>query len=237
VVSQEVSHYLQMLSKAIPKEEMQMIQAKYHSLQISKMDDCEIIFNAAEVLRRIHVITGWSLPGDAAYMKTLTEEFVLFLKDRFWMLNFFEVAQAFRKNAIGIKDWGKNMNLELMAGVLGAYCHDREQLSYLEERAQLNNALALPEPKLTDEDVIEYNFETYRFLKDLRIIQRRCYGILQMSGKIKLNDTEKERIKCLAKTMALNEKTKDPSIDIEKFTNDHAKRIAVAEYFEKNISV
>ena len=74
------------------------------------MNDAELLTKVAECLSRIHIITGWNLPDDRNYTKGLTEEFILKLKEDFFMLNFSEILYAFRKNGLGIKDWGKNMN-------------------------------------------------------------------------------------------------------------------------------
>ncbi len=107
---------------------------KYEAPQIKNMGDAELAGEVADCLRRIHVITGWNLPDDKQYMKLLFEELLQKLKEDFYMMNFPEIAYAIRKNGVGIKDWGKNMNLEMICNVLGAYCLEREKLSYEEEK-------------------------------------------------------------------------------------------------------
>lgn len=99
------------------------------------MSDADILSHVAETLKRIHVITGWNLPDDIDYMKIITEEFYTKLKEDFHMMNFPEIIFAFRKNGIGVKDWGKNMNLDLICNVLGNYCVERERVSFEEEKA------------------------------------------------------------------------------------------------------
>ena len=49
-----------------------------------------------------------------------------------------EITAAFRKNGLGVKDWGKNMNLDLICSVLGAYSVDRSEASIIEERVSSN---------------------------------------------------------------------------------------------------
>ena len=90
----------------------------------------EILFNLITV---IHVITGWKLPDDPGYVKILCEELVLMLKEDFFMLNLSEVSLAFRKNR-KVQDWGKSMNLNLIAEVLGSYCEERTRIGNEERK-------------------------------------------------------------------------------------------------------
>lgn len=114
------------------------------------MSDAEILANTAICLKRIHIITGWNLPDDNEYVKILIDELYLKLKESFAMLNFPEITAAFRKNGIGIKDWGKNMNLDLICTVLAGYCDERNQASFAEERAASQPKQVI----LTDEDLL-----------------------------------------------------------------------------------
>lgn len=140
---------MQTLSTKIGSEDVAILEKKYSDTPISKMTDPEILTKAAECILRIHVITGWNLPDDKAYIQVLTEEFVLKLKEDFYMLNFSEITFAIRR-ASGKKDWGKNMNLELISTVLGEYCHERERLSSEEERF-----LPPPEQKILTSDQLD----------------------------------------------------------------------------------
>lgn len=115
------------------EEHLEIINVKYKSPLVKNIDNCEMLKCCLKAIKRIHVITGWVLPDDVEYVKILTEEFSLKMKEDFYMLNFDEVYFAFRKNIKGIKDWGKAMNLDLVCSVLGAYCHERE-LASIEER-------------------------------------------------------------------------------------------------------
>lgn len=111
-----------------------MVELKYSGKQISLMTDAEIRTGVTEAIKRIHVITGWNIPDDAFYMKILAEELHAKLKESFDMLNFREIVAAFRTNGIGVKDWGKNMNLDLVCNVLWVYCDQRARVSLEEER-------------------------------------------------------------------------------------------------------
>lgn len=74
------------------------------------------------------------MPDDKEYIKILIEQFVLKLKESFSNLNFDEILAAFRKNGLGVKDWGKNMNLDLICTVLADYTNSRIEASLAEER-------------------------------------------------------------------------------------------------------
>lgn len=100
------------------------------------MVDAELLGRTAECLLNIHIITGWVLPDDGNYIKILTEQLFLKLKEDFFMLNFSEISYAFRRS-VGKKDWGKNMNLELVCSVLGEYSIDRIKISDEEEKINL----------------------------------------------------------------------------------------------------
>lgn len=122
-----------MLSGKLGSDEIEVIKNKYAGKRIDAMSDPELLPATIECLKRIHIITGWNLPDDSSYIKLLSEEFLNKLKESFSMLNFSEITFAFRKN-VGIKDWGKNMNLDLICNVLALFCDERLKVSMEEER-------------------------------------------------------------------------------------------------------
>lgn len=149
--NQEVSQYLQRLSTKINDEfNLEVLKNKYAESKIENLSDVELLTKTAQCLLNIHVVTGWNLPDDKDYIKILTEQFLNKLKEDFHMLNFSEIYFAFRK-AVGKKDWGKNINLELICSVLGAYCVDRSIVSFEEEKIN-----SMPETMkiYTDEEIL-----------------------------------------------------------------------------------
>lgn len=132
--NQVVSQSLQKPYKVFSKEEAIAIEKKYAEPTIGQMNQPQVFTKAAEAVQRIHVITGWNVPDDKTYTKILIEELSLKLIEDFPNLNFTEVVYAFRKNGIGIKDWGKHMNLELICQVLAQYSEERKRISAEEER-------------------------------------------------------------------------------------------------------
>lgn len=132
---------------------MTILEKKYAETVIGQLSRPQVLTKAAEAIQRIHVITGWSVPDDKTYTKILIEEFSLKLVEGFPNLNFQEVVYAFRKNGIGVKDWGKNMNLELIVQVLAQYSEERKQLSMQEERMRDN-----PTQRIYSEDEIRNDY-------------------------------------------------------------------------------
>jgi len=122
-----------MLLTKVEPEVGQILKYKYSDKRIRTMEPPDILKETAELLLRIHVITGWKLPDDQQYIKILTEELLKKLTEDYSEMNFQEITYAFRKN-IGKKDWGKNMNLDLIDSVLSEYLADRSKASMEEER-------------------------------------------------------------------------------------------------------
>jgi len=133
---QAASQSLQIWQSNLSKNEIEILNAKYSKPQICKLADTEIMGELLKILPRIHVITGWNLPNNEEYLKILAEELLLKFKADFSTMNFDEIVLAFRQNGIGVKDWGKNMNLELVSSVICAYLDERLQVSADEERVK-----------------------------------------------------------------------------------------------------
>ena len=148
-LSPAVSGYLTKLKGKLDSSDLKMIELKYSDTPISLMADAELRTKLLKVLKRIHVITGWNLPADQEYTGLLLDELHAKLKESFDMLNLREIVAAFRENGIGVKYWGKNMNLDLVCNILGVYCEKRARVSMEEERLQNP-----PEQKIYTEDQI-----------------------------------------------------------------------------------
>lgn len=122
----------------------------------------------------------------------LVEELANKLKEDFYMMNFAEVVFAFRKNGLGVKDWGKNMNLDLISNVLGAYCAERERISFEEERLVTEP----PVMKVNTEEEIDnlhrkWTEDFYQRIKNGQIEQvpAYCEDILVKDGLMKQGDS------------------------------------------------
>lgn len=151
-------------STALTTDEKKVIEKKYADPQIGRLTDSEIFTRAAEAVQRIHIITGWNIPDDKSYTRILVEELSTKLKEDFTNMNFQEVVYAFRKNGLGIKDWGKNMNLDLICEVLTQYCDERRRISAQEERFTHE-----PEQRIYTTEEIENMFR-----EDVEAFYQRC---------------------------------------------------------------
>lgn len=167
---------------------MTVIEKKYAERRIVDMSDAEILTNIAGSLKRIHVITGWNLPDDVEYMKILTEEFHKKLKEDFYMMNFSEIVYAFRKNGLGVKDWGKNTNLDLICNVLTQYCEERTKISAEEERIILQpKEMKINSDEQLDNFYRQWTEEFYQRIRSGRIenVPAYCQEILIKDGLMK----------------------------------------------------
>lgn len=158
------------------KEYLEVLKLKYSERKIESMNDAELLGKTAECLLHIHIITGWNLPDDKNYIKILTEQLFQKLKEDFYMLNFSEIYFAFRKS-VGKQDWGKNTNLELVCGVLCAYCAERSIISFEEEK--INN---VPEQEVyTDEQILNQRREEIE--KSYQAMKKGYYPLLHIYFK------------------------------------------------------
>jgi len=117
----------------VPDEESLMIQKKYAAPQICQMNAQELIVWPKALLLKIHIITGWVIPsGDL--LNILVDQFQKKLIEDYGNLNTEEIEYAFRKSGTVIKDWGKEMNLNLIDQVLIPYLQQRIEVSANEEK-------------------------------------------------------------------------------------------------------
>lgn len=114
--------------------EKAILRVKYAGLQFAKMKQQNLWAFAKATLLKIHVITGWTIPGDEL-MKILLDQFIKKIIETYPDTNPEEWEYAFRNYGTGVKDWGKAMNLSLIDEVMSGYLSDRKELSHaIEER-------------------------------------------------------------------------------------------------------
>lgn len=122
-------------SLAVLDEENVIIQKKYAAKQIRQMNDQELSLWPKALLLKIHVITGWVIPA-SDLLNILIDQFQKKLIEDYGNLNTEEVEYAFRKSGTVIKDWGKEMNLNLIDQVLIPYLQERIEASANEEKGK-----------------------------------------------------------------------------------------------------
>lgn len=131
-------------------EEQKIIRLKYAALPIRRMSEWEIKKWAGALLLKINVITGWIIPEEEI-MNILVDQFEKKLTEDYDMLNPEEIEYAFRKSGTMIKDWGKEMNLNLIDQVLAPYVDIRLTASANEERRKFKPP---PQRILSDEEIL-----------------------------------------------------------------------------------
>lgn len=97
------------------------------------MQPADVIRACKVLLLKIHVITGWTIPGNEL-MIILVDQFSKKLTESYPALNADEIEYAFRQGGTVVEDWGKEMNLNLLDKVLIPYINQRLYVSAAEER-------------------------------------------------------------------------------------------------------
>jgi hypothetical protein len=137
------------------EEEKKLIELKKSSKPVILLDKAELLSNCEALLVRIHVITGWTIPG-GNLLNVLVDQFQKKLVEDYPTFNVEEIEYAFRHSGTLVDDWGKTLNLNLIDKVLWPYELRRREASRLEERMQP------PPPKkpYDPEEVLnQYRFE------------------------------------------------------------------------------
>jgi hypothetical protein len=118
--------------EALSDEELVVIEKKYLSQQIGKLSNEKMFYEAGKLILKIAVITGWVIPVNEV-LNVLIDQLAKKLKEGYGSLNVDEIEYAFRGNT-SVKDWGKEMNLNLIDQVLQPYLDRRNEVSAMEQR-------------------------------------------------------------------------------------------------------
>ncbi len=87
---------------------------------------------AKALLVKIHTVTGWVIPT-GNMLTIIIDQFKKKLVEVYGSCNPDEIDYAFRTFGTGVKDWGKQMNLSLIAEVMSEYLIRRADVSKHEE--------------------------------------------------------------------------------------------------------
>jgi hypothetical protein len=171
-------------------EEKTILANKYASPSFAMVPPEDRRLLAKTLILKIHIITGWTIPANES-MQILEDQFTKKMVESYPTVNAEELEYAFRNNPV--KDWGKNMNLNLIDEVMTPYLQQRKELSRIEETQA--RPLELPAPEISDEDYLEAVKSTYKLTKDWRMIPVLAYDILVRKGLINLTKERKLEIK------------------------------------------
>lgn len=151
-------------TSVLTNDEKIIIEKKYASKKINFLSDVERLFAVKNILLKIHVITGWVLPT-SELMNVLIDQFYKKIIEDYSELNPDEIEFAFRNKGTILKDWGKEINLNLIDEILIPYVNSRFEISKKEE-----NLIPVKEDKLwSNEEIInQYRFEIESCFQALR---------------------------------------------------------------------
>ncbi len=96
----------------------------------------EIQSSAKQVLLRIHVIAGWTMPQDEL-MVILMDEFGKKIVESYANVTIEEISYAFRSEGYKVKEWGKALNISLIDEVMLPYLEKRFEISNFEEQKKV----------------------------------------------------------------------------------------------------
>lgn len=123
--------------------------------RISDLKEDDLQKHVKGLLFKVHVITGWNLPDDEYYLNVLKDQLRKKLLEEYSNCNISEIEFAFRNYGTTVKDWGKNMNLNLFDTVMDSYLTARKCITEFEERMKEE----VEKPKPTDEEVMNMRRE------------------------------------------------------------------------------
>lgn len=163
------------IHQGLLSDEVKIIENKYKSDRFSVISETELLRISAILLLKIHVITGWELPK-SELMDLLIDQFSKKLVESYPDVNQDEVEYAFRNKPVGVKEWGKFMNLSLLDDVMLPFLANRRRISNLEES---NSPVVQIEHKPSAEDLEKINEEFAEFLKT---DEAKKYGFCLANG-------------------------------------------------------
>lgn len=165
----------------------QIIQLKYASKQFGKMIPEERELSAMQLLIKINVIVGWTIPV-SDLLEILAEQFEKKLSESYANVNADEFEYAFRNRGLDVKDWGKALNLTMIDEVMIPYLEQRYDLSVAEE--SLNRPKMIEEKReLTPEEWQEWLLDMKGYKLDM--IPVAAYDYLIRENKINPTNQEK----------------------------------------------
>lgn len=144
------------------------------------------------MLLKIAAITGWMLPTDVL-LNMLQEQFKKKMLESYAYCNPEEIEYAFRNFGSYVKDWGKQMNLNLIDEVMRPYLAKRREQSFAEEAAVIPPE-PMSEESLSHFAMIRWLAREIRFIqtgKPWEFIPTELYDYLDKRGSIKVSNEEK----------------------------------------------
>lgn len=117
----------------------QIAKVKYSGPRFSNIDILDIPLVTTTLLAQICTITGWLMPENKFAQQALKKEFQCYCLEVADDMTPDEIRYAMRHYALGIKDWGKAVNLQMINEPLIEYRNARSEFSEMEGKNEVSN--------------------------------------------------------------------------------------------------
>lgn len=112
----------------------ELLKAKYSGLRIKELSNEPDFGNSVKILlARICAATGWRMPDNDFMRNALIKEFEAYCCESCKDMTLEEIPYAIRNYGLEIRDWGKDINLQLINAPISDYLAARKELSSFEE--------------------------------------------------------------------------------------------------------
>lgn len=121
----------------MPKEMQQIAKVKYSGPRFNSIDSLDIPLVTKTLLAQICTVTGWLMPENKFAQQALIKEFQCYCLEVADDMTPDEIRYAMRHYALGIKDWGKAVNLQMINEPLVEYRNARAEFSEIEGESDI----------------------------------------------------------------------------------------------------
>jgi hypothetical protein len=180
--------------KLLPSEKL-IVDMKYAMPRIGAMNGIDQSTHAAGLMIRIQAAMGWNLPDSDMTMTALTNEFRQYVIESCSDMTPEEVAYSIRTYGVGVKEWGKNLNLALIDQCVTEYRNERSRLSEVERMASQTQGVA--EKESLGAGPVDWSDKWIEVLESAKngqinkvIIPAVLYDWLESRGMVKGEETE-----------------------------------------------
>jgi hypothetical protein len=192
--------------------------------------------SAYQLLLKINVIVGWTIPAKDELMDILTDQFTKKLAESYADVNAEEIEYAFRNRGLEVKDWGKALNLTLIDEVMLPYLQVRSDLSKMEESKSFQMPTKIERDSELTVDEWEEWLSTIREYP-LEFIPVTCYEYLIRANKINPNPKEKKDYIEKAIPIYIISLQKNNPKDLDEFIKQKEKGEFLDKFAEDLISI
>ena len=202
-------------------EEAQILRVKYGATRFRNMSEEQIDLWGDAMLLKIAVITGWTLPSEHL-QNILLDQFKKKMQESYADCNAEEVEYAFRNFGHFVKDWGKQINLNLIDEVMRPYLEKRRLQSVVEEHAAPPLLLKAPAESISHFSMVRWLAREMRYVrtgKPWEFIPVELYDYFDKLGVI--NATNEVKYSYLQQAVARRAAQLEKEAPLSKTAQDH----------------